>query len=92
MWFWVAPQALESSKSFLWPRDSIYGAIVLLGAGGAITNVLSMVLVAYQIGPYSVSHFGFQADSFYFRPRKLLHTLFIFLAVEFLLPLSKHEN
>ena len=38
-----------------WPRDSIYGAIILLGAGGAFVNVLSMTMIAYVIGPYAVS-------------------------------------
>ena len=40
---------------FQWPRDSIYGAIVLLGGGGAIVNVMSMAMIAHNIGPYAVS-------------------------------------
>ena len=50
------PSPTVSAAVFKWPRDSIYGAIVLLGAGGAFVNVISMTLNAYMIGPYVVSH------------------------------------
>ena len=44
----------SSTAIFQWPRDSIYGAVILLGAGGAIVHVMSMTMIAYVIGPYSV--------------------------------------
>lgn len=58
MWFWVADassSATPPSNGFVWPRDSIYGAVILLGMGGAFVNVISMSLVAYVVGPYVVS-------------------------------------
>ena len=57
MWFWLADAstATPTSTGFKWPRDSIYGAVILLGAGGAFVNVISMTLVAYMVGPYVVS-------------------------------------
>ena len=57
IWFWVADPAPKSTSSsvFQWPRDSIYGAIALLGGGGAIVNVMSMAMIAHNIGPYAVS-------------------------------------
>lgn len=56
IWFWAANSSTSysSSKVFQWPRDSIYGAIILLGAGGAIVHVISMTMAAYAIGPYTV--------------------------------------
>lgn len=54
IWFWVAAASPSSPRAFQWPRDSIYGAIVLLGAGGAIVHVMSMTMAAYVIGPYAV--------------------------------------
>ncbi len=58
IWFWVSDPSYSSSshKFFQWPRDSIYGAILLLGVGGAIVHVISMSLIAYVIGPYAVSN------------------------------------
>ena len=41
-------------SKFNWSRDSIYGATILLGAGGAIVLVMSMAKIAYLVGPYRV--------------------------------------
>ena len=45
----------DPHSKFNWSRDSIYGAIVLLGAGGAIVLVITLAMVPYLIGPYTVS-------------------------------------
>ena len=57
MWFWFADAstATPTSTGFRWPRDSIYGAVILLGAGGAFVNVLAMTNIAYVIGQNVVS-------------------------------------
>lgn len=47
----------DHSSAFNWSRDSIYGANVLLGMGGAVVLVMSMAMIAYLVGPYTVSSF-----------------------------------
>ena len=45
----------DHTSAFNWSRDSIYGANILLGMGGAVVLVMSMAMIAYLVGPYSVS-------------------------------------
>ena len=42
-------------SGFNWDRDSVYGAAMLLGAGGAVVLVISMAMIAYLVGDYTVS-------------------------------------
>ena len=44
-------------SGFNWDRDSVYGAAMLLGAGGAVVLVISMAMIAYLVGDYTVSIF-----------------------------------
>lgn len=45
----------DHTSAFNWSRDSIYGANILLGMGGAVVLVMSMAMIAYLVGPYTVS-------------------------------------
>ena len=47
----------DHTSAFNWSRDSIYGANILLGMGGAVVLVMSMAMIAYLVGPYTVSLF-----------------------------------
>ena len=55
IWFWVKDPTSDSASHFNWDRDSIYGATILLGAGGATVLVISMAKIAYLVGEYTVS-------------------------------------
>ena len=55
MWFWVKAPTDDSTSHFNLERDSIYGATILLGAGGATILVISMAMISYLVGPYTVS-------------------------------------
>lgn len=55
LWFWVKDATDDHTSAFNWSRDSIYGANILLGMGGAVVLVMSMAMIAYLVGPYSVS-------------------------------------
>lgn len=55
IWFWVKDPTDDSTSHFNFYRDSIYGATMLLGAGGATVLVISMAKIAYLVGDYSVS-------------------------------------
>ena len=54
MWFWVKESANDPVSVFNWNRDSVYGAAILLGAGGAVVLVISMAMIAYLVGEYTV--------------------------------------
>ena len=55
MWFWVQPAHGDHQHShFYWKRDCIYIAIILLGVGGATLMVLSLSMVSFLIGDFSV--------------------------------------
>lgn len=56
IWFWVKEPTDDSFSHFNWKRDSIYLAIILLGAGGAIVLVITLAMVPYLIGEYKVNH------------------------------------
>lgn len=45
----------DHTSAFDWSRDSIYGANILLGMGGAVVLVMSMAMIAYLVGPYTAS-------------------------------------
>ena len=45
----------DSTSQFNWSRDSVYGANILLGIGGAVVLVISMSMIAYLVGSYTVS-------------------------------------
>jgi hypothetical protein len=45
----------DHTSAFNWSRDSVYGANILLGMGGAVVLVMSMAMIAYLVGPYAVS-------------------------------------
>ena len=55
IWFWVKDPTDDTTSHFNWYRDSIYGATMLLGAGGATVLVIAMARIAYLVGDYTVS-------------------------------------
>ena len=55
IWFWVKDPTDDSTSHFNWNRDNIYGATVLLGAGGATCLVMSLAFISYMIGRFTVS-------------------------------------
>ena len=55
IWFWVNSPTNESPARFSWPRDSVYGATILLGVGGATVLVLSMAMISHVVGEFAVS-------------------------------------
>ena len=55
IWFWVKAPTNDPTSPFNLSRDSIYGATILLGAGGAALLVLSMSMIAYTVGDFTVS-------------------------------------
>ena len=55
LWFWVKDATNDHTSAFDWSRDSIYGANILLGMGGAVVLVMSMAMIAYLVGPYTAS-------------------------------------
>ena len=55
IWFWLKDPTDDAVSQFNWGRDSIYGATILMGIGGATMVVISMTLVAYIVGPHTVS-------------------------------------
>lgn len=55
IWFWVKDPSDDPVSGFNWDRDSVYGAAILLGAGGAVVLVISMAMIAYLVGDYTVS-------------------------------------
>ncbi len=46
----------DNQSAFNLSRDSIYGAVILLGVGVGMTWVTSMAMVANLVGRYTVSH------------------------------------
>ena len=71
MWFWVKAPTDDSTSHFNLERDSIYGATILLGAGGATILVISMAMISYLVGSYTVSiaalvYIGIQTCLYYF--------------------------
>ena len=55
IWFWIKDPTDDHTSSFNWSRDNVYGAMVLLGAGGATVLVISMAMIAYLVGKHTVS-------------------------------------
>ena len=55
IWFWVKDASDDTSSHFNWSRDSIYGATILLGIGGATIIVLSLTMISQLVGKYAVS-------------------------------------
>ena len=54
IWFWVKDPTDDHFSDFNISRDSIYGAIVLLGVGGATTLAIAMAMFSFLIGRYTV--------------------------------------
>ena len=54
MWFWVKDPTQDNVSSFNFSRDSIYGAAILLGLGGATILTISMAMISYLIGENTV--------------------------------------
>ena len=54
IWFWVQERTDDHSSAFNLSRDSVYGAIILLGVGGAIVLAIAMAMFSYLIGDYLV--------------------------------------
>jgi len=55
IWLWVKDPTDDLTSIFNISRDNVYGAIFLLGLGGAIMLVNSMTMVSILIGEYAVS-------------------------------------
>lgn len=55
IWFWVKSPTNEHSAQFNWSRDSVYGATILLGVGGATIIVLSLTMISQFVGKFAVS-------------------------------------
>ena len=55
MWFWVQEPTTDNKSSINIERDSIYGAIILLGAGGAVVLAVAMAMFSFLIGDFIVS-------------------------------------
>ena len=77
LWFWMADPSADSTEIFQWPRDSIYGAVVLQGAGTAMVAVMAITLIGYTVGPYTVS------DTCYAMCVAIIIQLFIFEELNF---------
>jgi len=50
----VQERTEDHSSAFNLSRDSVYGAIILLGVGGAIVLAIAMAMFSYLIGDYLV--------------------------------------
>lgn len=55
IWLWVKDPTDDPTSIFNISRDNVYGAIMLLGVGGAIMLVNAMTKVSVLIGEYTVS-------------------------------------
>ena len=58
MWFWVKDPTNDTNSHFNWSRDNIYGATILLGAGGSTLNVISFTMISYLVKNFTVSSYG----------------------------------
>lgn len=56
MWFWMKNPTNDTASHFNWSRDSLYGATILLGAGGSTVMVIAFTMVANLVGEYTVCH------------------------------------
>ena len=54
VWFWVQDPTEDDISNFNLSRDSIYGATILLGVGGATILTISMTMISYLIGDNTV--------------------------------------
>ena len=52
---WVKQPSDDPNSSFNIDRDSLYIAIILLGAGGACMIVMSLSFISFFVGVYTVS-------------------------------------
>ena len=58
IWFWVKdPHSSDGTGhcDFNFRRDEIYGATILLGAGGAAVLVISLSKISHLVGDYAVN-------------------------------------
>ena len=55
IWFWVQDATEDSVSRFNLSRDSIYGAAILLGIGGATILTIAMTMISSLIGDNTVS-------------------------------------
>ena len=45
----------DQTSHFNWSRDSIYIALILLGAGGAIVVVIALSMIAFLVDEFKVN-------------------------------------
>ena len=57
IWFWVKEPAWGVGRHVVFDlsRDSVYGATMLLGMGGATVLVLAMAMISHLVGEFTVS-------------------------------------
>ena len=55
IWLWVKDPSDDHISKFSLSRDNVYGAIMLLGVGGATMLVIAMTMISSLVGEYTVS-------------------------------------
>ena len=65
IWMWVKSGTTDHFSVFNISRDSIYGAIILLGVGGATMLAIAMAMFSFLIGKHTVRNIQCQSNIVY---------------------------